>query len=189
MSRLIGITDIRAVDENGRVLKSYITWDNMLKRCYSKEFHERQPTYIGTTICDKWLTYSNFKEWFDANFIEGHDMDKDVLQQGVENKIYSPATCLFVPSALNRFMSNHKSGNTSGYRGTCWKEQNKKYVAQINIYDHKTGTYKRKYLGLFTDPELAELVYDEAREIQASVWREIMMSMYNWSSEQANYIK
>jgi len=41
----------------------YNTWKDMLKRGYSPKFQEKYPTYIGTTICSEWYTFSSFKRW------------------------------------------------------------------------------------------------------------------------------
>lgn len=34
----------------------YRTWSNMLDRCYSFKYQERNKTYIGCTVTDEWLT-------------------------------------------------------------------------------------------------------------------------------------
>ena len=81
----------------------YQYWFDMMKRCYSKDYHKRFPTYKGCTVCEEWLNYQNFGKWFDDNFyqIENEIMclDKDILHKG--NKIYSPDTCVFVPQRIN----------------------------------------------------------------------------------------
>ena len=47
------------------------------------------------SVCEEWKHFSNFKKWFDENYIEGFDIDKDILIKG--NKVYSPEACSFVP--------------------------------------------------------------------------------------------
>ena len=39
----------------------YRVWKGMLKRCYSPELQERQPTYKGCSVSKEWLTFSNFR--------------------------------------------------------------------------------------------------------------------------------
>lgn len=185
----VGITDVLAIDENGKQLKSYCAWKHMIERCCSEKYREKYPTYKNCTVCESWITYSNFKKFYDANFKEGTHLDKDLLQQNVEHKVYSPTTCLFLPRALNNFFTNNKSDNTTGYRGVTEYRWTNRYLAQINIYDHETKTCKKINLGYFTDPELAELVYIIARQEQAEIWKSVMVRDYGWSSELAELIK
>ena len=92
----------------------YSTWKNMLKRCYSKEFHNEEPTYKDCIVCEEWHNFQNFAKWYKENYyeIEGQKMclDKDILFKG--NKIYSPQTCMFVPKLINNLFT--KSDNTRG---------------------------------------------------------------------------
>lgn len=77
----------------------------LLQRCYDIKFQHNHPTYVGCVVCDEWLHFSNFKKWFDANFVEGYDLDKDILVKG--NKVYSPDTCCFVPHEINILVRNY----------------------------------------------------------------------------------
>ena len=97
------IGETSTVDINGKVLKSREVWGDMIKRCYDEKQLKRRPSYIGVTVCDEWLCYANFKEWYDKNIYEIKDermqLDKDILIKG--NKVYSPETCIFVPQRIN----------------------------------------------------------------------------------------
>ena len=73
----------------------------MLQRCYSESHLVRQPTYKGCSVCEEWLTFSNFKSWMEQQDWEGKQLDKDLLVY--KNKIYSPETCVFVSSVINSF--------------------------------------------------------------------------------------
>lgn len=84
----------------------YHRWSNILRRCYSKKFHESGPTYVGCTICEDWKSFSNFKVWMQQQDWEGKDLDKDLLVSG--NKIYSPETCVFIDVYINRFLNLSK---------------------------------------------------------------------------------
>ena len=41
----------------------YQTWTNMLNRCYSIKYQERNKTYIGCSVSEEWKTFSNFRSW------------------------------------------------------------------------------------------------------------------------------
>lgn len=87
--------------------KVYAVWTSMLRRCYAKELHEKYPTYIGCTVCEEWHNFQKFGEWFDANYVEGYELDKDIKVKG--NKVYSPDTCLFVSPDANKIMARAKT--------------------------------------------------------------------------------
>lgn len=95
------------VNKNGKMIKSYTIWKAMLQRCYSEKLHLKYPTYIGCSVCDEWLLFSNFKKWFDENYKEGFNLDKDILVEG--NKIYSPDTCRFVPTYINNLLTDRRN--------------------------------------------------------------------------------
>lgn len=85
----------------------YKTWYNMLYRCFSEDYHKRNPTYKDCT-CDKsWLIFSNFLK--DVRHLDGFNqyiralgkgyaLDKDILGDG---KHYSKSTCKFISKSLN----------------------------------------------------------------------------------------
>lgn len=92
---------------NGGKIKSYDFWKSMLCRCYNPKYHLRKPTYIGCSVCSEWLCFSNFKEWFDINYVEGCQLDKDILIEG--NKVYSPKSCRFIPGYINSLLNDRGS--------------------------------------------------------------------------------
>lgn len=104
-------------------------WEKMLERCYSKPLHEKHPTYKGCTVCEEWLTFSNFRRWMENQDWEGKDLDKDLLQKG--NKVYSPETCIFIKGVVNRFI-NSCSGSRGKYLIGCtsFNKTNSKFVAE-----------------------------------------------------------
>ncbi len=107
----VGVNDYEGnVTENGKHIKSYNTWCSMLARCYSSKAQIKMPTYIDCSVCEEWLSFSNFKIWFDENYVEGFHLDKDILVQG--NKVYSPEFCRFVPQYLNKLLTD--CGNARG---------------------------------------------------------------------------
>lgn len=68
----------------------------MIKRCYNQKCLLKDNTYRGCSVCDEWLNFQNFGEWYDENYYEVPnevmDLDKDILHKG--NKIYSPDNCV-----------------------------------------------------------------------------------------------
>lgn len=93
-------------DSDNITSTAYRCWHNMLIRCYDKKYQAKEPTYIGCGVCEEWLVFSNFKKWFDENYIKGYQLDKDILVKG--NKIYSPDTCCFVPKRINTIINKHR---------------------------------------------------------------------------------
>lgn len=95
------------IRENGRLFclwkcPFYVVWSDMLMRCYSEKYQRKSPTYVGCTVCEEWLIFSNFKAWMEKQDWEGKVLDKDLLVEG--NKIYSPSTCKFLPNEINQFL-------------------------------------------------------------------------------------
>lgn len=137
---------------------AYYKWRRMLERCYSERYLVKKPTYRGCTVCDEWITFSNFEKWFcDPNngYREGYHLDKDIIVKG--NKIYSPQTCCFVPQEINSIFikDNAKRGElpigvTRGYQNT--------FVAQVDF----RGIIQ--YLGSYKTKELAFNAYKREKE-------------------------
>ena len=97
--------------ENGKVLLSYNKWISMLNRCYSKDFQKEHQTYKGCTVCNDWLNYQNFAKWFYDNFDfnnKSYCLDKDM--KVINNKVYSPEFCVFIPNNINCFITDHNLG-------------------------------------------------------------------------------
>jgi len=130
--------------ENGKNVhdKAYTAWHCMLQRCYSKGFLDKHPTYMGCCVCEEWLTFSCFDKWFLENYVDGFQLDKDILVSG--NKIYSPDTCLFVPGWVNKFIAD--SGATRGEYpiGVCKFAGNKikARCRQPNKKSYHLGVFK-----------------------------------------------
>ena len=155
----VGIIGNSIISINGVKKQSYNIWQNMLRRCYDEKYHQKEPTYIGCTVCDEWRYFLNFEKWYEDNWydIEGETvcLDKDILVKG--NKIYSPNTCIFVPKKINSlFTKNDNSrGNLPIGVTLC---RNGKYRAQINRCGSKLN------LGYYSSLEEAFLSYKTAKE-------------------------
>jgi hypothetical protein len=71
----------------------------MMMRCYSLKWSSKFPTYKDCIVDERWHNFQIFGEWFEENYVEGFELDKDIL--GKSSKIYSPETCCFVPQEIN----------------------------------------------------------------------------------------
>lgn len=136
--------------------KCYQVWRGMLSRCYNERYHLEQPTYIGCSVCDEWLNISNFKKWFDENYIEGWQIDKDILHKG--NKVYSPQTCCFVPGIINSTFTKSKSARGLYPIGVYRRDNSSKYFATFRKNN------KNISLGSYSTPEEAFQAYKKAKE-------------------------
>ena len=89
--------------KGGNLLKTYRLWYHMFQRCYNPKIHEKYPSYKGVTVHEDWYNFQNFADWVENNPYRkvGWDLDKDLLQLHVENKVYGPDTCCFIPRIIN----------------------------------------------------------------------------------------
>jgi hypothetical protein len=141
--------------------KRYKVWHSMFQRCYSKTAHD--PTYKNVEVCKEWHNFQNFAKWYEDNYVEGWELDKDILVKG--NKIYGPDTCCFVPKEINSFIILKK--DTKNLPTGVWKHKNK-YRAVC--------TYKNKkvHLGIFNTIQEAE----ESYKIQKQKFWKILIKKY-----------
>jgi hypothetical protein len=132
--------------ENGRQSKKYRRWVNMLERCYSYSFHEKNPTYIGCTVCDEWHNFQSFGDWFDSEFTSeksSWDIDKDILNK--DSKQYSKDNCILIPQWLNKFVKQTHNDSIVGSIGVDFMKSNGKFRARCT--NPENGSHE--HLGLF----------------------------------------
>lgn len=157
------ISKKKTVGRDGRRLKQitvwtcpfYQSWIGMLRRCYSEIFHKKCPTYIGCSVCEEWLTFSNFKKWMETQDWGGKQLDKDILVVG--NKVYSPETCCFVSQRVNKFLLDSARSRGEWPIGVCFHKGTGKFTAVVRCEN------KAKHLGLFHTPEEAYIVWKKAK--------------------------
>lgn len=144
----------------GKNKKAYITWKNILSRCYN-ETDVSYKNYGGRNcfVCDEWLCFENFEKWYEKNYyeIKGQRMciDKDILIKG--NKVYSPDTCVFVPNLINCIFTK-----SNALRGTLpigvqferkfYGELTNMYAARMSQYNFETHKKELVFLGCFDNP-------------------------------------
>ena len=87
-------------------IKEYLTWHNIIQRCFTDRVKKKQPAYQNVTCCEEWLNYETFYEWLHSqpNFEKWKNgdrwaIDKDILVKG--NKVYSPDVCCLIPQNVN----------------------------------------------------------------------------------------
>jgi hypothetical protein len=161
----VGVNDkTRPAFVDGKHIKEYDLWKNMLRRCFSENCQNKQPTYKGCNVSDNFLNYTFFYDWCKNQVGFGNVdekgrswcLDKDILFTG--NKIYSENTCVFVPQEINNFFTD--SGNARGEYplGVYFDKREGKFKAQCNVNG------KRQHLGYFDTLQEAFTVYKPFKE-------------------------
>ena len=150
---------------NGKITTEYKTWSNMIQRCYGTYMINKRPNYQDVFVCDSWLNFQNFAEWFYKNYytISGErvELDKDIIEQN--NKIYSPEFCAFVPQSINTLIIKRDNFRGNYPIGVCFHKSIDKYMSQISIDG------KRKRLGFFNNTIDAFNAYKKAKEEQIKI--------------------
>ena len=138
---------------NGKSIRCpfYYTWTSMLARCYSKREQKRNPTYIGCTVSNEWLSFSAFSAWMNSQEWQGNQLDKDILIQS--NKVYSSLTCLFVSSEINSLLNSCTANRGSYPRGVSFYKRRGQYRADCRAYG------KKKTIGFYDSPQEASEAY------------------------------
>jgi len=127
----VGVVDMgpnyKTIDGKQPIHPAYRSWKDMLGRAYCPKVLARNPAYEGVTVCDEWLTFSNFYRWWQAMYVPGWQPDKDLRVPG--NKVYSPETCAYIPHSLNSALNDSGRSRTdlpqgvarngNGYRAQC----------------------------------------------------------------------
>lgn len=119
-------------------------------------------------MCKEWLTFSNFKRWFDENYIEGFAIDKDLLSLP-GSKIYSPQTCCFLPRIINNAIKKFKTDKQIGikhcsngcYRVVLSAHAKQTLVGYYNSLEEARLAYKFAKKQYFK--ELAEKYFQEGK--------------------------
>lgn len=158
----------------GKRSKENETWRGMLKRCYEQAYQQREPTYIGCTICEEWYCYDVFYEWIisQENYTKWKEggrkwcIDKDICMKG--NKIYSPDTCFLVPKNVNGLFTNRKLHRGELPIGVSYSDKlNKFLVYCMNPFQEKSQKALRKhatYVGMYNTKQEAFNAYKRYKE-------------------------
>lgn len=136
--------------------KCYKSWQRVVERGYSVKWKEKYPSYKDVTVDECWHNFQNFAEWFEKNYTEGFELDKDILVKG--NKHYSPKTCCFVPSELNKCFTKREAKRGKYPIGVSFHKKLKRFITSLN----RNGDII--LLGYYDTPEEAFEVYKFAKE-------------------------
>lgn len=150
----VGINDVANVWTTNN--KAFSLWRSMLSRCYSEFYQRREPSYIGCTVCDEWLVLSNFIKLFDENYIEGFELDKDIIKKG--NNVYCPEYCTFVPREINSLILRRQKWRGKYPIGVYFDKRKNKFRASLN-YKNKTF-----FIGHFDNEKYAFYAYKKEKE-------------------------
>lgn len=134
----------------------YNVWRTLLGRCCTERHRSRFPAYADCVVCDEWLCYQNFAEWWNKNMYrvgtERMHLDKDIKYK--DNKIYSPETCIIVPQSINELF--HVSGRKV-------KDKDLPYTIKRAANNRFSVTFKSKSLGIYDTVDKCVKVYMEAK--------------------------
>ena len=119
----------------------YKKWASMLRRCYNEEYHKTHPTYKDCTVCERWLTLSNFVEdvpkitgYDEEEFLNGYlELDKDKKKD--KNKHYIMKYCTWLPKPENISLAN---------KGKQRSEETKQKMSESSKGKRHTEETKRK---------------------------------------------
>lgn len=117
---------------DGKHTPAYSTWKGILKRCYDNKL----PAYSNVTVHTAWHNFQNFAKWYEINFKEGYQIDKDLLSP--TNKQYGASTCVYLPRHINNLLVIYpasKSGLPKGIekRGDSYR---------VKVANKSVGTCK-----------------------------------------------
>ena len=168
----VGIVGDAEIQINGKLLKEYVIWREMLKRCYDSKEHLNNPTYKDCSVSDNFKYYPYFKDWCNRQIGFGNDnwqLDKDILLKG--NRVYSEDVCVFVPNDINSLLikSNAKRGDYC--IGVSYHKNNRKFRASLSLFGEITC------LGYFNTELEAFCAYKQAKEAY------IKEVLYKWKGQ------
>ena len=162
----VGYLGIGSVDK-----KVSNIWNHIISRGYGDNVLEKRPSYKNVTVCDEWHCRKTFSDWYMDTFPNipnvKFQIDKDLLQRGVENKVYSEKTCVWLPIAINTYISKPKDS------GVFWYERKHKWMG----YVHSFREYKRIHLGYFKTKEECEAVVRKAKMEQDEKAKDYLRSL------------
>ncbi len=172
----IGVGKYKASDDNKKHNKIYLTWYCMFQRCYSELHQIKAKTYKDCSVVEEWHNFQNFAQWYENNYVEGFELDKDILVKG--NKMYSPKTCCFILKEINNVFKGSKQG---------------KFTRGVNAAGNKfRASYQSKHIGSYSTPEQAFQAYKTAKEkhikevaekYKNQITKEVYNALYNYQVE------
>lgn len=133
-------------------------WASMRSRCIvGGVYQAKRPSYIGCRISEEFQDFQYFANWCHAQI--GFDqvdpngthwqLDKDILGKG---KLYSPQTCVFVPSSINGFLLVKRKNKDNlpigvqaykkGFKARCKKGNAQTHLGVFKTIEEAFNAYK-----------------------------------------------
>lgn len=135
------------------VHRGFSYWHDMIRRT-SNSYRIKSATYEDVSVCDEWMEFERFSEWFvQQPRLEGWVLDKDLLSP-CQAKVYSPGTCCFLPRELNQMLVSRRK-DSNGMPGVCFAKG--KYAARVKVRN------RRIHIGTFSSAEDALGAYLDAK--------------------------
>ena len=131
---------------------AYDSWCEMIRRTNCDKFKELNPTYIGSTVCERWSSFICFRDWWIDNYVDGFQIDKDILSDDMH---YSPDSCLFVPQWLNLFITDSGASRGEWPIGVCYRKGRGRFQALCR----NPASKRQEHIGYFRNPEAAHLAW------------------------------
>lgn len=131
----------------------YSIWKGMISRSLSDKWHKHHPSYLGVKVCDEWRYFSNFRDWVlnvqPNTDWENCELDKDLLI--LNNKVYSPETCVFISRLVNTFLTDRTRSRGSCIIGVNFHSRD--FVYEAHCCNPFAPTFQNRsiYLGRFSN--------------------------------------
>jgi hypothetical protein len=133
---------------------AYTSWDSMIQRCTNPK-HSSYARYgaRGIAICEEWKSFENFYRDMGARPSKNHSIDR--INNGLG---YFKENCRWANKYQQAQNTKIFVTNTSGYKGVCFNNNEKKWVATIWVGN------KQRHLGYFLQKEDAISARSEAEK-------------------------
>lgn len=130
----------------------YNIWKDMRKRCNNPN-HKDYDNYggKGIVVTYVWSDFIRFQEWS----IENGYTNELTIDRIDSDSDYTPINCRWATLTVQARNKGIYKNNKSGYKGVCWKKQNKRWVARIGLDG------KKIQLGYFDTALEGAIAYDK----------------------------
>lgn len=120
-------------------------------------------------VCGEWKCFQNYAKYFYENWQEGLQLDKDILD--VNNRVYSPDKCKFVPVYINNLLIHQKNVSNGLPVGVYCLKKGPRMVNELK--KPYTVEWKKKSLGTFSTAMEAHKVWqiNKANHIEATIYQ------------------
>ena len=183
---VVGIMDVpNEARRNVPIPKEYSIWNGVRHRCYNENIRHLTPSYQEAEMSENFKRYSYFKEWCNKQIgfdQDGWQLDKDILIKG--NKLYSEATCCFVPPEINTLILKADRIRGKYPIGVYEDKQAGKFKVRISVEG------KQKHVGRYYCEKEAFYAYKVAKEQHikevANKWKgqidvRVYEALINWT--------